>query len=455
MTTSPLRGLSALDEHALAEHVAANVARGRWAWSGGFGWMRWDGVKWVRDNDREANALKTDIRYYFADWIARHVLDLTRVELAALHAYTRIGGLDRMERALKTVRGVNVPASRFDADPMTLNTPSGVLDLHTLQLSPHSPDHWCTRLTGAHYDPAATHPDWEQALTALPDPETARWLQAQLGHGAVGRQVGDLVLFLSGGGQNGKSLIMQAVLAALGDYAGTVSDELLSGRTHEEHLMRLRGLRLAVIEELTDGHRLNIARLKQISGTGKVLGRHLYREPVEWAPTHNLVVTTNYQPIVPETDHGTWRRLRNVPFPHTFAKDDPYRDRVAQDPAIQAAVLRWLVDGAVSGPVGEPAAVLAATSGWRMSVDMIAQFLDERCVRDPAGAISKTALLDAFKRFAQSQGGKPLSSRMLTARLREHPVVKEWAVEEHRTETERQWRGLSVKFDATGWGPDS
>jgi len=70
-------------------------------------------------------------------------------------------------------------------------------------------------------------------------------------------------------------------------------------------------------------------------------------------PTHTLAVTTNHRPLVTDTDHGTWRRLALVPFPHTYGQGDGdrtadgnLRTRLGEGREQLEAVLAWLVRGA-------------------------------------------------------------------------------------------------------------
>lgn len=65
------------------------------------------------------------------------------------------------------------------------------------------------------------------------------------------------------------------------------------GSDHETYMMSLLGARLAYLEELPRGHVLDLAKLKQISGTAEITGRYLYRDQLTFRATHLLVVNTN------------------------------------------------------------------------------------------------------------------------------------------------------------------
>ncbi len=105
----------------------------------------------------------------------------------------------------------------FDQDPELLNVANGVVDLRTGELLDHDPDLLMRHRTDVAYRPGATHPDWDTALQALPDTETTMWVQQYLASGITGytpRE--DVVTFWHGGGSNGKSTLLGAVQAAVG-----------------------------------------------------------------------------------------------------------------------------------------------------------------------------------------------------------------------------------------------
>ena len=60
--------------------------------------------------------------------------------------------------------------------------------------------------------------------------------------------------------------------------------------------------------------------LKQIQDVAVITARHVHQKNITFRTSHPLFTTTNYVPVVNETDHGTWRRLELWKFPYTFRK---------------------------------------------------------------------------------------------------------------------------------------
>ena len=313
---------------------------------------------------RVADALRSDLAFVSGAWreydgttwadvsearvVERVRLDLEERGVAAYRSgdHEVAKWLKRGNTVTQTARLIRGPLELsediFDADPNVLNVPNGVVDLRTGEMRERRPEDYFTRVTRAPYKPGAEHPDWDEALTAL-QKGVRRYLQARLGQAVTGHVPDDdIVSFFIGLGSNGKSLILGTVLSVLGSYAAIMPAQLLesSPGDHPVAVMELHGRRVAVAEELRDGHTLPMKRIKDIAGTSPMKARRLYGPFIEWRPTHALFVSSNYQPRVEETDHGTWRRLEEIPFPLRFVAEPSAPDERVADPRLRAKLAR-------------------------------------------------------------------------------------------------------------------
>jgi hypothetical protein len=181
-----------------------------------------------------------------------------------------------------------------------------------------------------------------------------------------------------------------------GDYASMASPKLFQsskGSEHSTERAELRGKRL-IAEELTEGRSIDITALKQIQDVTTITARYVHKDNFTFQASHSLLTTTNYIPVVNETDHGTWRRLALLIFPYTFRKPgEPLHsdsDRVG-DPTLKArirhgadgqhdAIVTWAVDGAIHWYTDPNTAltpttkVKADTRTWRADADSILGF---------------------------------------------------------------------------------
>ncbi|BBY56687.1 hypothetical protein H7J07_04345 [Mycobacterium koreense] len=432
-----------LDDSPLSAYLAQRL-RPRYRYAPGLGWLHYNGRVWRRvPDDRLTTEVQTQFTALFTEE-APHVDGDRRKQIAGLLANHRVRAVKGLLRGL-----LLEDDSRFDSRDHAhlLNTPNGVVDLRTGELSRHDPDLLLTKITKAAYRPGASHPDWDETLQALPDPEVRTWLQARLGQAITGLPPTDDVLPIwYGDGANGKSTVL-AFRFALGSYAGDISERVLTARPsdHPTELTDLKGLRLAVLEELPEGP-LSVRRLKAILGTDRMTARRISRDTMTWDPTHTPVVTTNYRPRVVEVDHGTWRRLALVSFPLRYRKpgqplerdtdrhgSEGLRERIKHGTAQQEAVLAWLVAGAkrVYTETGEqqlpvlPTRVREDTDAWRNDVDLLALFAAEHLVFDPAWAVLSRDLFAEFTRFLEAHGHATWSDQTFTEKLLNHTLAAE------------------------------
>lgn len=461
--------LAEFSDARLAETLAYRVFNGRYIWTAGLGWFRWDSKRW-----RECDLVEAveAVRKYVLGWLSREIRSgkaapgSDRIKaLMGLLSGARINGITALARGL-IVRD----AAEFDGDPDILNTPSGVVDLRTGELLPHNPAFLCTKVTEAAYRHGAEHPDWKTALDALPS-DVADWMQLRMGQAITGHMPPDDLLIVSqGGGENGKTTLYGTVGAVLGDYYRLVSDRILlaNPQDHPTELMDLRGLRFAMIEETPEARQLSVARLKKVVGTPEVTARHIRKDSVTFKSSHTLFVSTNYLPTVAETDHGTWRRLAAVHFPYRFVKrpedvkgpqdrlgDPTLRDRLKTSPGAREAALAWLVEGArrwyregriMTTP---PIRVQVDTHAWRAESDQILAYLTDRIEFDDAAHIMTTELLADFNQWLGGLGHRAWGDRVLASRLAGHDEITAHSVTKTRI---RNRPGLSRSADIRhGW----
>ncbi len=436
-----------LTDAALAEQVADEL-RDRFAYARGLGLVRYDGRVWASvDEVALIEATRLIARRVRADETRAAIMrgDKRReAEARALEQRARIVAIARLAGGIMAEH-----EQTADAHPDLLNTPTGVVHLPTGELRPHDPALMFTKITAVGYDPDADRTSWLRALESLP-PRVADWLQVRLGQGATGyRPEDDRLLIFEGSGENGKTTVLFAPRVALGAYAVTVPDRLLMANPgdHPTELTVLMGARFAVVEELAEGRSLNVKRLKDTVGTPEITARKIGKDNVTWRTTHGLYLSTNYLPVVAETDHGTWRRLSLVRFPYRFvdaaalAVSRSKADRLG-DPAVRrhfedapdAGVLAWLVDGARAWyEAGRtmpptPKRVKRDTLSWRHDADPVLSYVAERLLVGEAAegfAISATDLSTDFNEYLEAKQHRPWSASTITARFGGHEALRD------------------------------
>jgi putative DNA primase/helicase len=434
----------------LAETLADDVLTESFVWCKGLGWMQWTGQVWISVTEETVGEA---VRQYCLRRFTRAVeQNKPKSTTGGWHSLLSGG---RQRGVLLLCRGIVERDARvFDADPELLNTPGGIVDLRTGDVMPHHPMFLMTKLTKGSYRPGYTHADWIQALTAFADTDTRDWYQVRVGQAATGYRTPDgVIVFNQGTGENGKTAITSdGMVPALGDYAAPVSTKLVAGNDeHSTERAALRGQRLIIGEELTEDRALNVTMIKQIADVASITARYVHRDNFTFIASHSLFINTNYEPLVKETDHGTWRRLVMVVFPFTFRKRHETLDTPshrAGDPGLKLrlekgttgqhdAIVTWVVDGArrffeLGDFPPPPASVVAASQAWRKKTDHIQAFWDEELIGEKDWCVLREELLETFNSLLERNGHRPWSQELFHSRFAAHSETARHGVEDAR-----------------------
>jgi putative DNA primase/helicase len=370
----------------------------------GVGFLQWDGRVWqVMSAARERTIGHRVADALYDEYMAMEdgekgtaVAKAKAKALARMRSMHNDAGMQAMLRNLQAITGAEV--GEFDAHHHLVSFANGTVDLRTGELRPHSRDDRLTKLVDVEYDPAAECPRWERFLAELfpGEPGMPSFLQRLVGYGITGETREHVFALLYGHGSNGKSVFVNTVGDVFAGITGRVSQAAVAYQRNFDPgaanpaLAALRGVRLAIMSELSDGLRLNEALLKQLTAGDPVTARELYKGQFTFTPTALMVMATNYKPDVRGQDDGFWRRTRLIPFAREFTGRDvdptlPATLR-AEAPGIAAWAVRGAVDWYAKGLV-EPASVAEAVAEYRRSSDILDGYLPGVLVRDPAGKI--------------------------------------------------------------------
>jgi putative DNA primase/helicase len=386
-------------------------------------WLLWSGHRWVWDDAEQHRE--------FVRGLARQLPTTgswRRFRSQALSA----GGVSGVVRLARSDPAVTVPLAALDARPYELNTPAGVVDLRTGEITSAEPGLLHTRSTAVApgFDRRSDVFDTFLHDTFGDDTELAGYVQRLVGVSAIGSVLEQLLPFAVGPGANGKSTLLEAAMHALGrgddGYARAGSSEMLMVRKHAEHpaeLAQLSGARLVVCAELDEGQRFAEARVKQLTGRDSLSARFMRRDWFTFEPSHTLWLLGNHLPAARAGGPAFWRRIRVLPFNRVVApqrQDKKLGERLAED---APAVLAWIIAGAAAyhqGGLREPASVSSATEAYARDQDTVGRFVDEQCHRQPGSAGVRTAvsmLRDAYEQWCEQLGERPVSAKRLTQEL--------------------------------------
>jgi putative DNA primase/helicase len=419
----------------------------------GLGWYAWDGKRWKRDADGEAmRRAKLSARAIFGE--AEHVeSDEQRKQIVAW------GFASEHERRLhatlvlaQTELPVLLAADALDADPWLLCIENGTVDLRTGQLREHRREDLCTKLAPVVFDPEATTALWNRFLldTCGGDIELAAFLRRCAGYSLTGITSEEVLFFLHGPAATGKSTFIEALKAALGDYARTADFDTFLRRKGDRGIpsdvARLAGARLVAGVEVEEGKALAEGLIKQLTGGDTVTARFMYRDFFEFRPAFKLWLVANARPQVSAEDAAMWRRILQVPCTTVVPeheRDDKLKSRL-KAPEQLAAVLTWAVQGCLEWQeigLAVPDSVRAYTQDYRQEADAFAAWVADECALGGWLHCEAGKLHTSYADWCKANGATPVGDRTWSKKLHALGCERERATSGER---KRRWRGIDL-----------
>jgi putative DNA primase/helicase len=173
--------------------------------------------------------------------------------------------------------------------------------------------------------------------------------------------------------------------------------------SHPTERADLFGRRFVSTIETEDGKRIAESLTKQLTGGDRIRARFLHRDFFEFPPTHKIFLAANHKPTVRCTDLAMWRRIKLIPFTVTITDDRKDKTLLAKLRREFPGILAWAVRGCQQwqeGGLGEPAEVTQATQAYQAEMDVLAEFITERCFVNEQASVQATALYEAYCKFS-------------------------------------------------------
>jgi P4 family phage/plasmid primase-like protien len=232
----------------------------------------------------------------------------------------------------------------------------------------------------------------------LPDKEVRDYLMIQFALALDGNFRQERFFILAGkagSGSNGKSTLINLVEKAFGDYFCTMNVSYItqcrSGSSNATpDVYRTKGVRMVVMAEPNENDKLNVGKLKEMTGNDTMTCRGLYKDQMEFKPQFSVFLTCNYVPEVNSNDEGTWRRIRLIEFTSRFSENPDINkpNEFLIDRDIPNKINRWketfismLLHIRIHldvTKIPEPKVILDATKRFYAEQDLIAQFIADK-----------------------------------------------------------------------------
>jgi putative DNA primase/helicase len=269
--------------------------------------------------------------------------------------------------------------------------------------------------TGYDYDPDAKCPTFEKAWRDwFPEEAIARCLHRAFGYAITGYTKEKMLGLIHGESGSGKTVLVETILAAAGDYGRKTSIDVFSkqrdrANSRDYRLAKLEGIRFAAASEPGVNCVLDEDIVKEITGRETIEARNIYEAPIVYKPQVTPFLATNDLPVVPNADPATLKRLfvikQDIVIGQTEKDDKSLQERLLQE---RQGVMNWLLEGAVEwfkhGLGDIPEEIRYEMRAYRDEQDHFSQFLDAWFDPDADAVIPSIYLLDLFKKFLIEHG---------------------------------------------------
>lgn len=326
---------------------------------------------------------------------------------------------------------IDAPSLKERPRPDTLNLRNGLLDILTRTLRPHEPGHLSSIQLPVAFDPAATCPQWE-AFIARVLPEDCRNIVCEIMASSMRGDISDQkAILLQGSGENGKSTLLDAVIAFLG-RENVSSLALQRLEVDKFAAVRLLGKLANVCADLPADHLASTSTFKALTGGDILTGERKFQGSFEFASFARLIFSTNHYPQSKDASHAFFRRWLVVPFDAVI---DP-RERIpnlaakladAQElSGILNRVLAVLPGMIQRGGFSHSETTQAAMMEFREMTDPLAAWLDRCTVLSPERMVSRKDLLISYNAQAEASGRPALTSKAFCQAIRRlRPTISE------------------------------
>lgn len=306
---------------------------------------------------------------------------------------------------------------------------NGVIDFKNQVFRKGYPEDYISKCTETDYVPidhsSSKQQEYMQEIRTymaqlFPNPELCAYVWNHLASCLIGdTALNQCLHYYTGCGQNGKSMLVKLMQLILGGYSGELNvgfytqERAKCGQSTPE-LFAIIGVRYAITSEPSEGDKLNEGPMKQLtSGTDPMSCRAPYGQLMKFVPQANAIIMANHFLAINSRDHGTWRRVRVIPFvslftdnpvqndphkPHQFKKVDNLDDKFDQWKGIFMSMLVEIAFQ-TKGICKVCDVVTAASNQYRQTQDFLAEFMDARIVAREGASVKKDELNREFKEW--------------------------------------------------------
>ena len=389
-------------------------------------WFVFDGRSWIHDlGAAERQAHQTIRTIIYEAGSDPDAIQAAKRWQKASEATSRIKAMLEVASSLD---GMATSKGAFDRKPDLINFKNGTFDLGDGQFREHRFEDMLTKIAGCIFDPSAKAERWDQFVYEVMDTNEAdaQYLQKLIGYCLWGRRPEQSIQFFVGDGGDGKSVFLETVRKALGDYQITLSATTFSAKNPASipnDVARLSGARFAGVSELPKGLHVNTQLMKGISGGDTLSARFLHQEFFDFEPEAVLLFVTNFYPFIDVEDKAFLRRVRLLRFPKNFSENKPDLRLPEKLQVELPGIINWALQGFQmyqSNGLQPTARMYEELGRYRKFIDPLDGFYEAKIgvTNDIANFIPTDELFDAAEAYTKGEDRAKIEKSQLVQYMR-------------------------------------
>ena len=363
-------------------------------------WFIWKGYYWELQ--------ETKLAFHWVRLVCREIAkkaaDAEQKSLA--RGLRKVSTAAAVEVFAQADPAVAVTQNAFDRNPWLLGTPHGVVDLKTGNIIEAKREYLITKITSVSPKKGECN-KWKKFLLEVTrgDEAMVRYIQQLTGYMLTGDTTEEILIFVYGGGGNGKTVFLNVIRNVLNLYAKAASMDMFMASKNDRHptdLAMLAGARLVTASETEDGRAWAESRIKQLTGHDPITARFMRQDFFTFLPEFKLLLVGNHAPQLRNVDEAITRRFRVIPF--LFKPEHPNKNLENELKEEYQEILQWMIEGCLDWQKNgliTPEAVNTFTKDYLDSQDTMKQWIDDCCEIDPSYECRIKYLFSSWEEYAK------------------------------------------------------
>lgn len=310
----------------------------------------------------------------------------------------------------------------LDQDDFLIGFENGIYDLKQGTFRESKSDDYISLSTGYCYEENYDERDYKKVMTLieqiLPNKSVRDFTLMSLASCLDGTNRDENFYIWTGKhatGGNGKTTLMNIMSLSLGDYAYTAPATLItlkreSSSGANSSLFAIKNKRFVIMSEPGANDKIQVDVMKALTGGDEISTRELYCSQTNFTPKAKFFLACNKLLQLSGLDGGTSRRLKVTEYTSVFVEtpdpessnqfklDPKLKDELKNYRLVFFHILLKYYKQYIDHGLEVPDEINQASENYKMSNNIIKQFIDENIKKDKDGIILKSELSELFSK---------------------------------------------------------